>query len=167
MQKYQRQTKREGSGSHVDRRCARDSESSPWEQDFLRHKYLGFVHWALGRSLSFWDFFFLFSWSALLAHSAWKNRWPSLWKQDRRNSSSSSLLLLQSALSSASEMWEAAYFNRKPPAMWTPTHTCTHTEMHPNTQRIYNQSQLNKRTVWTLLKVGEGLVHEHFTFLRS
>lgn len=36
------------------------------------------------------------------------------------------ILSLQSALSSASEMWEAAYFNRKPPAMSPQTHKQPH-----------------------------------------
>lgn len=116
-------------------------KSSPWKQDFLRHKYLGFVHWALGRSLFLWEcFFFLFcfSWSTqkrqCTAHTQCLGR--------AEEPSSVLLLLLQSALSSASEMWEAAYFNRKPPAMKTPTWatTCTHTEMHPNTHKGYSIS---------------------------
>lgn len=121
MQKYQKQTEREGTGGHVDSCCAPNSESSPWERDFLRHKYLGFVHRALGRLLFLFEnvFVFLFPKYSKRQRSAltqWlgKNTGPLLWKRDRRNSSSS-FLPLQSALSSASEMWEAAYFSRKPP----------------------------------------------------
>lgn len=88
---------------------------------------------------------------------------PGEGKRDQLNSSSSSLL--HSALSSASEKWEAAYLNRKPPATSTPTHKQphAHTEMHPNTQRIYNQwTGGEKHTTWNITEGHWGSKHDGF-----
>lgn len=83
MQKYEKQTEREGTGSHVDCSCARDSEIISMETRFSQAQVLRLCPlspWQVTLSLRMFFFFcFVFpevhrSVSALLTHSAWEEQ---------------------------------------------------------------------------------------------